>query len=91
MSVIQQFTKVIGLIKHERYQALKDILSNKKLSPIRILLYKGKDTDVVEYAMSGQLSPALISEYTLALPDKKLLQQKLHEFYELWKEKEDSV
>jgi hypothetical protein len=51
----------------------------------------GKDADVVEYAMSRQLSPALISEYTLALPDKKLLQQKLHEFYEQWKEKEGEL
>ena len=30
---------------------------------------------------SVQLSPALIAEYQTQLPDKKLLQAKLHEFY----------
>jgi hypothetical protein len=35
---------------------------------------------VVEYALTT-LSPALIAEYQTQLPDKKLLQAKLHEFY----------
>ena len=51
---------------------------------IGILLCKGKDTEVVEYALSRSLSPALVSEYQLALPDKKLLQAKLHELAEWW-------
>ena len=33
--------------------------------------------------MSRSLSPALIAEYQTQLPDKKLLQAKLHEFYAL--------
>jgi hypothetical protein len=33
------------------------------------------------YALSRSLSPALIAEYQTQLPDKKLLQAKLHEFY----------
>jgi hypothetical protein len=41
-----------------------------------------KDDKVVEYALSRSLSPALIAEYQTQLPDKKLLQAKLHEFYE---------
>ena len=36
---------------------------------------------MVEYALSRSLSPALIAEYQTQLPDKKLLQAKLHEFY----------
>ena len=40
-----------------------------------------KNDEVVEYAMSRSLSPALIAEYQTILPDKKLLQAKLHEFY----------
>ncbi len=32
--------------------------------------------------MSRSLSPALIAEYRTMLPDKKLLEAKLHEFYE---------
>jgi len=38
---------------------------------------------VVEYAMSRSLTPALIAEYQTQLPDKQLLQRKLHEFYQL--------
>jgi hypothetical protein len=32
------------------------------------------------------MSPALVSEYQTRLPDKTLLQAKLHEFYELAQE-----
>jgi predicted nuclease of restriction endonuclease-like (RecB) superfamily len=66
----------------------RDVKKPHERPSIGVLLCKGKDAEVVEYALSRNLSPALISEYTLALPDKKLLQQKLHEFYEQWKEKE---
>ena len=41
---------------------------------------------MVEYALSRSLSPALVAEYQTRLPDKKLLQAKLHEFYELAQE-----
>jgi len=54
---------------------------------IGILLCKDKDSEVVEFAMSRQLSPTLVSQYTLALPDKKLLQAKLHELFEMWNDK----
>jgi predicted nuclease of restriction endonuclease-like (RecB) superfamily len=66
----------------------RDVKKPHERPSIGVLLCKGKDADVVEYAMSRQLSPALIAEYTLALPDKQLLQQKLQEFYEQWKERE---
>lgn len=48
---------------------------------IGILLYKDKDNEVVEYALSRSLSPTMVSEYQIQLPDKKLLQQKLHELF----------
>ena len=48
-----------------------------------MLLCATKDSEVVEYALSRALSPALVAEYQTKLPDKKLLQDKLHEFYEL--------
>ena len=50
---------------------------------IGVLLCASKDQEVVEYALSRSLSPALIAEYQTQLPDKKLLQAKLHEFYAL--------
>ncbi len=55
-----------------------------------LILSKGKDDEVVEYALSRTLSPALVSEYKTLLPDKQLLRRKLHEFYELeYKESKD--
>jgi predicted nuclease of restriction endonuclease-like (RecB) superfamily len=50
---------------------------------IGVLLCASKDSEVVEYALSRSLSPALIAEYQTQLPDKKLLAAKLHEFYAL--------
>jgi hypothetical protein len=50
---------------------------------IGVLLCASKDIEVVEYALSRSLSPALIAEYQTQLPDKKLLAAKLHEFYAL--------
>ena len=48
---------------------------------IGLLLCASKDDEVVEYALSRSLSPALVTQYQTQLPDKKLLQAKLHEFY----------
>lgn len=50
---------------------------------IGVLLCATKDAEVVEYALSRSLSAALIAEYQTQLPDKRLLQAKLHEFYSL--------
>jgi predicted nuclease of restriction endonuclease-like (RecB) superfamily len=41
----------------------------------------------VEYALSRSMSPALVAEYQTCLPERKLLQAKLHEFYELAQER----
>ncbi len=48
---------------------------------IGLLLCASKDDEVVEYALSRSLSPALVAQYQTQLPDRKLLQAKLHEFY----------
>lgn len=50
---------------------------------IGVLLCKSRDHDVVEYALSRSLSPTLVAEYVTKLPDKRMLQSKLEEFYEL--------
>ena len=47
---------------------------------IGVILCAGKNDAVVEYAMSRSLSPTLISEYSLKLIDKKLLEDKLREY-----------
>ena len=53
---------------------------------IGVLLCATKNHEVVEYALSRAMSPALVAEYQTRMPDKKLLQTKLHEFYELAQE-----
>lgn len=50
---------------------------------IGVLLCASKEDEVVEYSLNRSLSPALIAEYHTRLPDKALLQAKLHEFYTL--------
>lgn len=59
----------------------RDVKKAHEQPSIGVLLCASKDDEVVEYALSRTLSPALIAEYQTHLPDKKLLQAKLHEFY----------
>jgi predicted nuclease of restriction endonuclease-like (RecB) superfamily len=59
----------------------RDVKKAHERPSIGVLLCASKDDEVVEYALSRTLSPALIAEYQTQLPDKKLLQNKLHEFY----------
>lgn len=60
----------------------RDVKKENENPSIGVLLCKDKDSEVVEYALSRSLSPTMISEYRTQLPDKKLLQQKLHELFE---------
>lgn len=60
----------------------RDVKKPHERPSIGVLLCATKDHEVVEYALSRAASPALVSEYQTCLPDKKLLQAKLHEFYE---------
>ncbi len=61
----------------------RDVRKPHERPSIGVLLCATKDHEVVEYALSRTLSPALVAEYQTRLPDKKLLQAKLHEFYQL--------
>jgi predicted nuclease of restriction endonuclease-like (RecB) superfamily len=61
----------------------RDVRKPHENPSIGLLLCATKDSEVVEYALSRSLSPAMIAEYETQLPDKKLLQAKLHEFYQL--------
>jgi predicted nuclease of restriction endonuclease-like (RecB) superfamily len=61
----------------------RDVKNQKENPSIGILLCKGKDDVVVEYALSRTLNPALVADYQLALPDKKLLHDKWQEILEM--------
>jgi len=57
----------------------RDVKKPHENPSIGVLLCRDKDEEVVEYALSRNLSPTLIAQYQLQLPDKKLIQAKLHE------------
>lgn len=59
----------------------RDVKKPHEQATIGVLLCASKDDEVVEYALSRSLSPALIAEYQTQLPDKAVLQAKLHELY----------
>ncbi len=61
----------------------RDVKKPHEQPSIGVLLCATRDQEVVEYALSRAMSPALVAEYRTRLPDKKLLRAKLHEFYEL--------
>jgi predicted nuclease of restriction endonuclease-like (RecB) superfamily len=61
----------------------RDVKKPHENPSIGVLLCSDKDDEVVEYAMSRHLSPTLIAHYTTMLPDKKILQAKLHEIAQM--------
>lgn len=46
---------------------------------VGLLLCATKNDEVVEYSMSRTMSPMMVSEYQLQLPEKEVLQKKLQE------------
>ncbi|GGE55079.1 putative nuclease of restriction endonuclease-like (RecB) superfamily [Pedobacter psychrotolerans] len=62
----------------------RDVKRPHENPSIGVLLCKGKDEEVVEYALSRNVSPALIADYETKLIDKKLLAEKLHQLSEIF-------
>ena len=60
----------------------RDLKKPKENPSIGVLLCKDKDNEVVEYALSRSLSPTMVAEYQLCLPDKHLLQQRVRALFE---------
>jgi hypothetical protein len=59
----------------------RDVKKPHERPSIGMLLCATKNNEVVEYALSRTLSPALVAEYQTVLPPKALLRAKLHELY----------
>lgn len=57
----------------------RDVKRPNENPSIGILLCKGKDTEVVEYAMARSTSPAVIADYETKLINKNLLANKLQQ------------
>lgn len=58
----------------------RDVKKKHENPSVDILLCKQKDDEVVEFAMSRNMSPALVSKYKTKLLNKQLLKKRLHEF-----------
>ncbi len=50
---------------------------------VGLILCASKNDEVVEYAMSRTMSPMMVAEYQLQLPDKNILRRKLQELINL--------
>ena len=59
----------------------RNVKKSEENPSVGIILCKSKDDEVVEYALSRNLSPAMVSEYKTKLIPKKVLKKKLHEYY----------
>ena len=81
----------IGMFKPEHLGQLnlylealdRDVRKPNENPSVGLILCTGKDDTVVEYALSRSLSPAMVADYTLHLPDKKKLQEKMREIADL--------
>jgi predicted nuclease of restriction endonuclease-like (RecB) superfamily len=62
----------------------RDVKKKHENPSIGILLCKGKDNEVVEYAMARNTSPAIIADFEMQLISKKVLRNKLHQLVEIF-------
>ena len=67
----------------------RDIKKPNENPSVGLILCTSKDDTVVEYALSRTMSPTMVADYTLHLPDKRLLENKLRELTELALESEE--
>lgn len=68
----------------------RDLKKPNENPSVGVILCTTKDDTVVEYALSRSMSQAMVAEYTLQLPDKKLLENKLREITILTDKLKDS-
>lgn len=59
----------------------RDVRKPHENPSIGVLICKSKDDEIVEYAMSRNISPTLVADYETKLIDKGRLRQKLHEIF----------
>jgi predicted nuclease of restriction endonuclease-like (RecB) superfamily len=65
-------------------EALDNYVKKEHEKPsVGIILCKNKDTKVVQFSLNRSMSPTLVAKYETELIDKKLLERKLDEFFQL--------
>ena len=68
----------------------RDVKKSNENPSVGVILCATKDDAVVEYALSRSMSPTMVADYTLQLPDKKLLEEKLREITLLANDNDDN-
>ena len=61
----------------------RDVKKPHENPSVGVILCRNKDEEVVEYALSRNLSPTLVAEYQTKLIDKKILKAKFQELLQL--------
>ncbi len=64
----------------------RDVKKPNENPSVGLILCTYKDDTVAEYALSSSLSPAMVADYTLKLPDKKAISDKVREITDLFLE-----
>jgi len=59
----------------------RDVRKPHENPSIGVLLCKSKDDEIVEYAMSRNISPTLVADYQTKFLDKNLLRKKLRDIF----------
>lgn len=81
---IQEFEpEFLGKVNFYLEALDRDVKRRHENPSVGVLLCKGKDTEVVEYALARTTSPAMIADYETKLIPKKLLADTLHQLAEL--------
>ena len=68
-----------GELDYFKRQLDRQVKKKNENPSVGLLLCASKNDEVVEYAMSRSMSPMLVAQYQLQLPDKSILQKKLQE------------
>ena len=68
----------------------RDVKKPNENPSVGVILCATKDDAVVEYALSRSMSPTMVADYTLQLPNKKLLEEKLREITMLADDTDDN-
>ena len=68
-----------GELAYSKRQLDRQVKKKNENPSVGLLLCASKNDEVVEYAMSRSMSPMLVAQYQLQLPDKSILQKKLQE------------
>ena len=64
-----------------------DVKERNENPSVGVILCSDKNETIVNYSLSRSISPTLVSKYKLELIDKKLLERKVEEIKNSYKEK----